>query len=54
MDTKNRAISLASGHVISYDKCLLATGGKPKNLGLFKNGGDKVTKHVSLYREVRD
>ena len=51
MDTKNGSISLAGGHVISYDKCLLATGGRPRMLPLFS--GEKVEKHVSVYREVR-
>lgn len=52
MDTKKKEISLDDGHVISYDKCLLATGGQPKTLPLFENASDHVKKHVSQYREV--
>jgi programmed cell death 8 (apoptosis-inducing factor) len=53
LDTKNCAISLDGGHVITYDKCLLATGGQPKTLPLFDNAPDTVKKHVSVYRQVR-
>jgi programmed cell death 8 (apoptosis-inducing factor) len=52
MDTRNGSISLAGGHVISYDKCLLATGGRPKTLPIFRR--EKVEKHVSVYREIPD
>ena len=53
LDTKNSAISLDGGHVITYDKCLLATGGQPKTLPLFDKAPDTVKKHVSVYRKVR-
>ena len=53
LDTKKSAISLDSGHVISYDKCLLATGGHPKTLPLFDKAAESVRRHVSVYREVR-
>ena len=53
MDTENGAISLAGGQVISYDKCLLATGGRPKSLPVFDEAEAKVKRHVSTYREVR-
>lgn len=37
---------------ISYDKCLLATGGTPKNLPVF--GDDNLKERVSLYRSIPD
>ena len=52
LDTKNAAISLAGGHVISYDKCLLATGGRPKTLPVFDKAAENVKEHVSIYRAV--
>lgn len=54
MDTKKNVISLDSGHAITYDKCLLATGGQPKTLPLFENAPDTVKKHVSVYRQVME
>ena len=53
MDTKKSEISLEGGHVISYDKCLLATGGRPKTLPVFDSAPESVKKHVSLYRKVQ-
>ena len=53
LDTKNNTISLDGGHVITYDKCLLATGGRPRTLPLFDSAPDTVKKHVSVYRQVR-
>ena len=52
LDTKKKAISLDSGHVITYDKCLLATGGRPKTLPVFDNAPASTREHVSVYRQV--
>lgn len=52
LDTKKNAISLDGGHVITYDKCLLATGGRPRTLPVFDSAPDTVKSHVSVYRQV--
>nr|XP_053656833.1 LOW QUALITY PROTEIN: apoptosis-inducing factor 1, mitochondrial-like [Cherax quadricarinatus] len=39
---------------VSYDKCLIATGGTPKPLPVFDNAGEDVLKNVTLFRSVSD
>ena len=39
---------------ISFDKCLLATGGRPKNLPIFKEAPAELRDRFSLYRCIPD
>ena len=50
----NKKLTLSSGVEISYDKCLLATGGRPRNLPLFKEAPADVREKVSVYRTIPD
>ncbi|XP_065885748.1 apoptosis-inducing factor 1, mitochondrial-like [Dysidea avara] len=54
IDPSNRNITLSNGAVIKYDKCLIATGGKPKTLPMFSEGSDKLKSKVSVYRNIND
>ena len=40
--------------MISFDKCLLATGGRPRNLPVFREAPADVRERVSLYRSIPD
>ena len=54
LDPMSKKLTLDSGVEISYDKCLLATGGKPRNLPLFSDAPPSVKEKVSLYRSIPD
>lgn len=54
IDASNKKAFLHSGEVISYDKCLLATGGKPKNLDILRNADEDVKKRTLLFRNAQD
>ena len=54
LDPISKKLTLDSGAEISYDKCLLATGGKPKNLPIFSEAPPPVQEKVSLYRSIPD
>ncbi|KAK5970576.1 hypothetical protein GCK32_004637 [Trichostrongylus colubriformis] len=45
---------LDDGTCISYEKCLIATGGKPKDLPELKNASDDVKKRILYLRGVDD
>ncbi|XP_015786760.1 apoptosis-inducing factor 1, mitochondrial [Tetranychus urticae] len=45
---------LDNGQSIGYKKCLIATGGRPKNLELFEKAPENVKERVLLYRSVDD
>lgn len=50
----DKKLTLDSGVVISYDKCLLATGGRPRNLPIFRESPADLKEKVSLYRAIPD
>ncbi|CAG2100741.1 unnamed protein product [Medioppia subpectinata] len=54
LDATERKAYLANGQTVSYDKCLIATGGKPKNIEPFVNADPDVQKRVILYRDIKD
>ncbi|KAF8788067.1 apoptosis-inducing factor 1, mitochondrial-like [Argiope bruennichi] len=54
IDPAAQVVYLDKGEKISYKKCLVATGAKPKNLPLFENADNSVKKHVTLFRTIRD
>ena len=54
LDANERKAFLDNGQVISYDKCLIATGGKPKNIEPFVSAMPEVQKRVILFRNVKD
>ena len=54
VDPVSQIVFLDSGEQIAYEKCLIATGAKPKNLPVFETAEEGIKKHVTLFRSVRD
>ncbi|XP_078481525.1 apoptosis-inducing factor 1, mitochondrial [Ciona intestinalis] len=46
--------TLKDGTEIKYDKCLIATGGQPKNLPVFRKASAEIQNKVSTYRTASD
>jgi programmed cell death 8 (apoptosis-inducing factor) len=51
IDSQKKTVKLDNSWEIAYDKCLIATGGKPKNLEIFKNKSE-LDQKVTLFRNV--
>ncbi|KAI4883439.1 hypothetical protein NFI96_026393, partial [Prochilodus magdalenae] len=51
MDVRGNKVKLSDGSEISYDKCLIATGGIPRNLQVIERAGEDVTKRTTLFRK---
>ena len=49
-----KKLVLDNGSTVTYDKCLLATGGTPKNLPVFENASELVQQRVTLFRRTAD
>lgn len=54
IDPISQVVYLDSGEEISYEKCLVATGARPKNLPIFEKTSADIKKHVTLFRSVQD
>lgn len=54
MDVRGNKIKLDDDTEISYDKCLIATGGLPRNLQVIERAGEEVMKRTTLFRKVED
>lgn len=54
IDAVEKKAYLENGQIIGYDKCLIATGGRPKNIPPFSNAPDDVQRRVILYRGIKD
>eukprot|EP00092_Neocalanus_flemingeri_P034205 GFUD01037201.1.p1 GENE.GFUD01037201.1~~GFUD01037201.1.p1 ORF type:complete len:821 (+),score=315.46 GFUD01037201.1:82-2544(+) len=54
VDPKAQIAFLSDGTQIGYDKCLIATGGKPKTLPQMENLPEELKEHVTLFRKVED
>lgn len=54
MDVRGNKVKLQDGAEISYDKCLIATGGIPRNLQVIERAGEDVMKRTTLFRKVED
>ena len=52
IDIEGKKVKLDNNWEIAYDKCLLATGGKPKNLPVFEKSWEKYSSKVTLFRNV--
>ena len=53
VDIPNKTVKLDNNWEIFYDKCLIATGGRPKNMSVFEKNWDKLQDKVTLFRNVR-
>ncbi|KAM6984510.1 apoptosis-inducing factor 1, mitochondrial isoform 2-T2 [Tautogolabrus adspersus] len=54
MDVRGNKVKLDDDTEISYDKCLIATGGVPRNLQVMERAGEEVMKRTTLFRKVED
>ncbi|XP_067404587.1 apoptosis-inducing factor 1, mitochondrial isoform X2 [Emydura macquarii macquarii] len=54
MDVRGNVVKLDDGTQISYDKCLIATGGSPRNLPAIERAGKSVQQRLTLFRKIED
>ncbi|XP_061658459.1 apoptosis-inducing factor 1, mitochondrial isoform X2 [Syngnathoides biaculeatus] len=54
MDVRGNKVKLDDDAEISYDKCLIATGGVPRNLQVLDRAGDEVKSRTTLFRKIDD
>ncbi|XP_054611664.1 apoptosis-inducing factor 1, mitochondrial isoform X2 [Dunckerocampus dactyliophorus] len=54
MDVRGNKVKLDDDTEISYDKCLIATGGVPRNLQVLERAGEEVLKKTTLFRKIDD
>ncbi|KAI1280875.1 Apoptosis-inducing factor 1, mitochondrial [Halotydeus destructor] len=54
VDAKEHKAYLDSGQVVTYEKCLLATGGSPKSLPVFDNASQEVKSKLIYFRSAKD
>ncbi|XP_064206626.1 apoptosis-inducing factor 1, mitochondrial isoform X4 [Anguilla rostrata] len=54
MDVRGNKVRLDDNTEISYDKCLIATGGIPRNMQVIERAGEEVRKKVTLFRRISD
>lgn len=54
MDVRGNKVKLDDNTEISYDKCLIATGGVPRNLQVIERAGEEVMKRTTLFRKIED
>ncbi|XP_042355083.1 apoptosis-inducing factor 1, mitochondrial isoform X4 [Plectropomus leopardus] len=54
MDVRGNKIKLDDDTEISYDKCLIATGGVPRNLQVIERAGEEVMNRTTLFRKIED
>ncbi|KAM5145446.1 LOW QUALITY PROTEIN: apoptosis-inducing factor 1, mitochondrial-like [Mantella aurantiaca] len=54
LDVRENKVRLDDGTHISYDKCLIATGGTPRSLPAIERASEEVKKRTTLFRKVSD
>ncbi|KAK7500616.1 hypothetical protein BaRGS_00008191, partial [Batillaria attramentaria] len=54
MDASKKRVLMDDGVEIAYDKCLIATGGKPKNLPVLEKASEDVKERTILFRNIHD
>ncbi|KAM9333518.1 apoptosis-inducing factor 1, mitochondrial [Pholidichthys leucotaenia] len=54
MDVRGNKVKLDDDTEISYDKCLIATGGVPRNLQVIDRAGEEVMGRTTLFRKIED
>ncbi|CAF3454465.1 unnamed protein product [Rotaria sp. Silwood1] len=52
LDLKNSVAKLDNGWEISFEKCLIATGGQPKTMKVFQTASNRLKNKITLYRGV--
>ncbi|XP_069842229.1 apoptosis-inducing factor 1, mitochondrial [Dendropsophus ebraccatus] len=54
LDVRENKVRLDDGTHISYEKCLIATGGTPRNLSAIERASEEVKQRTTLFRRVSD
>ncbi|XP_071086856.1 apoptosis-inducing factor 1, mitochondrial-like [Haliotis cracherodii] len=54
LDASKKKVWLDNGSEITFDKCLIATGGKPRNLPVLERAGKEVSRRTNLFRSISD
>ncbi|XP_032886266.1 apoptosis-inducing factor 1, mitochondrial isoform X7 [Amblyraja radiata] len=54
IDVRGNKVKLDDDVEITYDKCLIATGGIPRNLPSLERAGEEVQKRTTLFRKIED
>ncbi|KAJ8028223.1 Apoptosis-inducing factor 1, mitochondrial [Holothuria leucospilota] len=54
LDVHKKVATLGDGTKITYDKCLIATGGTPRNLPEIEKAVQEVKDRVTLFRNIKD
>ncbi|CAF3256730.1 unnamed protein product [Rotaria socialis] len=52
LDLKNSVAKLDNGWEVTFEKCLIATGGQGKNLKIFQTVSNRLKNKITLYRGV--
>eukprot|EP00042_Codosiga_hollandica_P060008 m.920570 g.920570 ORF g.920570 m.920570 type:complete len:626 (-) comp66799_c0_seq1:147-2024(-) len=54
LDVANRKLTLDNGQVVHFEKCLIATGGRPRSLPIIEQAPAQARQHITLYRSIDD
>jgi programmed cell death 8 (apoptosis-inducing factor) len=54
LDVNGQKVTLDDGTEITYDKCLIATGSRPKTLDIFDRASPKVREKIYTYKTIKD
>lgn len=54
LDASKKKILLDNGIEVGFDRCLIATGGKPKNIPVLEKAADEVKDRTILFRNIND
>ena len=54
LDVRGNVARLNDGSQITYEKCLIATGGTPRSLSAIDRAGAKVKSRTTLFRKIED
>uniref|UniRef100_A0A8I3S7X8 Apoptosis-inducing factor 1, mitochondrial n=2 Tax=Canis lupus familiaris TaxID=9615 RepID=A0A8I3S7X8_CANLF len=54
LDVRGNMVKLNDGSQITYEKCLIATGGTPRSLSAIDRAGAEVKSRTTLFRKIGD
>ncbi|KAK2083830.1 Apoptosis-inducing factor 1, mitochondrial [Saguinus oedipus] len=54
LDVRGNMVKLNDGSQITYEKCLIATGGTPRSLSAIDRAGAEVKSRTTLFRKIED
>lgn len=54
VNSEKKTVKLDDGWELGYDKCLIATGGKPRTVEAFKKSPENFQNKVTIFRNISD